>query len=145
MKMQKIVILVKKNWKIPVAFHKGSNYDYHSITKELTKELEKLFTCIGENTKKYITFSVIIEKEIITSEKRRKEIAKNISYRSQFIDSARFMSSSLSYLVYNLAEGIHRIKCKNWHYNKKCETCRIKCKDCKCFAEYTNFKDNLRK
>ena len=143
--MKKIVILVKKNWKIPVAFHNGSNYNYHFIIKELTKELEKLFTCIGENTKKYITFSVLIEKEVIASDKRRKEIAKNISYRLQFIDSARFMSSSLSYLVYDLAEGIHIIKCKYWHYYKKCETCRITYKDCKCFAEYTNFKDNLIK
>ena len=25
---------------IPVAFHNGSNYDYHFITKELAKEFE---------------------------------------------------------------------------------------------------------
>ena len=31
---------------------------------------------------------------------------KNISYRSKFINSARFMASSLSNLVNNLAEGI---------------------------------------
>ena len=30
------------------------------------------------------------------------------SYRVQFIDSARFMASSLSKLVNNLAEGIHK-------------------------------------
>ena len=28
---------------------------------------------------------------------------------------------------------------------KKCETCRIKYKNCKCFLEYTNFKDDLTK
>ena len=42
--------------KIPIVFHKGSNYDYHFIIKELAKEFEKQFTCLGENTEKYITF-----------------------------------------------------------------------------------------
>ena len=36
----------------------------------------------------------------------------------QFIDSARFMASSLSNLVNNLSEGIHRIKCKYRHDEK---------------------------
>ena len=30
----------------------------------------------------------------------------------QFIDSTRFMASSLSNLINNLSEGLHRIKCK---------------------------------
>ena len=36
----------------------------------------------------------------------------------QFIDSARFMASSLSNLVNNLSEGIHEIKCI-FGYNDK--------------------------
>ena len=36
----------------------------------------------------------------------------------QFIDRARFMASSLSNLVNNLSEGIHRIKCKKRHDDK---------------------------
>ena len=44
---------------------------------------------------------------------------------------------------HNLSEGIHIIKCKCEHDDKKCETCGIKCKHCDCFLEYTNFKDNL--
>ena len=44
------------------------------------------------------------------------------SYILQFIDSARFMASSLSSLVNNLSEGIHEIKCKFGHNDKKCET-----------------------
>ena len=31
------------------------------------------------------------------------------------------------------------------HDNKKCETCGIKYKDCKCLLEYINFKDDLIK
>ena len=40
------------------------------------------------------------------------------SYRLQFIDSAKFIASSLSNLVNNLSEGIHEITCTN--YNKCC-------------------------
>ena len=36
------------------------------------------------------------------------------------------MASSLSYLVNNVSEGLHTIKCKFGHYDKKCETCRIR-------------------
>ena len=53
------------------------------------------------------------------------------------------MTSSLSNLVDNLAEGIHKIKCKHRHDNRKCEMCGIKYKDCECCLEYTNIKDDL--
>ena len=53
------------------------------------------------------------------------------------------MTSSLSNLVNNLSEGIHRIKCKFGHDDKKCETCRINYKYCDCFLEHTNSKDKL--
>ena len=61
----------------------------------------------------------------------------------QFIDSARFMASSLSNLFNNLSEGVHRTKCKLGHDDKKCETCGFKYKYCECFLEYMNFKDDL--
>ena len=35
-----------------VVFHNGSNYNCHFI-KELVKEFEGLFECLGENTEKY--------------------------------------------------------------------------------------------
>ena len=53
------------------------------------------------------------------------------------------MESSLSNLVNNLSEGLHRIKCKLGHDDKKCETCGIKYKHCDYFLEYKNFKDDL--
>ena len=48
-----------------------------------------------------------------------KKLQKNISYILQFIDSTRFMTSSLSNLVNNLSVGIHKIKCKHGHDDKK--------------------------
>ena len=55
------------------------------------------------------------------------------------------MTSSISNLANNLSEGLHRIKCKLGHDNKKCEPWRIKNKYCECFLEYTNLKDDLIK
>ena len=89
---------------IPVVFHNASTYDYHFIIKELVKEFEGNFECLGENTEKYITFSVTIKKKI-----ENKDL--EITYKIKFIDSFRFMSSSLSKLVDNLSEGIHNNKC----------------------------------
>ena len=89
---------------IPVVFHNGSTYDYHFIIKELVKEFEGNFDCLGENTEKYITFLVPLKKKI---ENKNLEI----TYKIKFINSLRFMSSSLSKLVDNLPEGIHNNKC----------------------------------
>ena len=69
-------------------------------------------------------------------------ITKNISYRLQFIDTTIFMASSISNLVNNLSEGIHKIKCK-YRHNEKYETCGIKYKHCHYLLEYIDFKDDL--
>ena len=107
-------------------FHNGSNYDHHFIIKELAKEFEGEFECLGENTKTYKTFSVPIEKEVTKIDKDANESVVSISYNMKFIGSTRFMASSLSNLVNNLTEGIHKVKCK----------------DCGCFLEYENVKEN---
>ena len=105
---------------IPVVFHNGSTYDYHFIIKNLAEEFEGEFECLGENTEKHITFSVPIKKEITKKDK----IVK-ISYKIKFIDSYRFMSTSLSKLIDNLSEGLHNDQCK----------------DCKSYLDYMTTKD----
>ena len=95
---------------IPVVFHNGSTYDYHFIIKELVKEFEGNFDCLGENTEKYITFSVPLKKKI---ENKNLEI----TYKIKFIDSFRFMSAPLSKLADNLSEGIHNDKCADCKSN----------------------------
>ena len=53
------------------------------------------------------------------------------------------MTSSLLHLTDNIADGIHKVKCKHGNYNEKCGTCGTKYKDCGCFLKQINFKDYL--
>ena len=114
---------------IPVIFHNGSTYDYHFIIKELASEFEGNFECLGENTEKYITFSVPIKKRIENKN-------MDITYKIKFIDRFRFMATSLSKLVDNLTENIHSdkcVKCKSnlCFVNAMNETLIFECVDCK--------------
>ena len=118
---------------IPIVFHNGSIYDYHFIIKELVKEFEGNFECLRESTEKCITFSVPMKKKI-----ENKDL--EIIYKIKFIDSYRFMTSSLSKLVDNLSEGIHNNKCSdcgsNFDYIKitaerKNEKLILECYNCK--------------
>ena len=77
----------------------------------------------------YKTFSVPTKKEITKIDKDRNESIETISCKIRFIGSLRFIGISLSKLVDNLTEGIHKIKCK----------------DCGCFLEYGSLKHNLVK
>ena len=72
---------------------------------------------------------VSIEKEVTEIDQDGKESVPTISYKTKYIDSARFMATSLSNLVDYLTEGIYNIKCK----------------DCDCFLENEIVKDNLIK
>ena len=118
---------------IPVVFHNGSTYDYHFIIKELVKEFDGNFECLGENTEKYITFSAPIKKKI-----ENKNI--EITYKITFIDNYRFMSMPLSKLIDNLSEGLHNNKCADCEscldYSKtKIEKLNLKCFNCKSYYE----------
>ena len=70
---------------------------------------------MGENTEKYITFSVALKKE--------NDNSKKITYKLMFIDSDRFMSISLSNLVDNLS-GIYD---KEWKKCKERNKIRLNC------------------
>ena len=130
---------------IPVVFHNGSAYDYHFIIKELAEEFEGEFECLGENTEKYITFSIPIKKEITKKDKNGNDKITKISCKVKFIDSYRFLSTSLSNLASNLSEGLHNDRC-------------IDCKSCidnmdtedeqlifRCFRCKNNYEKNFNK
>ena len=119
---------------IQIVFHNESTYDYHFIIKELVKKCDGNFECLGENTEKYITFSVPLKKKI-----ENKNI--EITYKIKFIDSYRFMSMPLSKLIDNLSEGLHNNKCLN------CKSCLdyIKTKNEKLIFKCLNCKQNYEK
>ena len=71
----------------------------------------------------------VLGKALINTDKDGNESIVTISYKIKFIDSARFMATSLSDLVHNVTEGIHKIKYKDYD----------------CFLEYESVKDNLIK
>ena len=91
----------------------------------LAEEFEGEFECLGENTEKYITFSAPIKKETTKKDKYGNDKATEILCKINFIDSCRFMSTSLSNLVSNLFEGLHNDRC-------------IDCKSC---LDYMTTKD----
>ena len=92
----------------------------------MTYNLEGQLECLGENTEKYITFLVPIKKKITKIDKDGNDKIVNISYKIKFIDSFKFMSSSLSSLVSNNSDGLHSDKCT----------------DCKFCLEYMSVKDD---
>ena len=82
---------------------------------------------------KYITFSVPIKKKT-----ENKDI--EITYKIKFIDSYRFMSTSLSKLVDNLTEGLHNNKCLDCesyldYIRTKNEKLILICFNCKTYYE----------
>ena len=132
---------------IPVAFHNGFTYDYLFVIRELAEEFDGEFECLGENREKYITFSMPIKKEILKKDKNGNDKITKISYKIKFIDSCRFMSTSLSNLVSNLSEGLHNdrcIDCKSClnYMTTKNEQLIFRC--CRCKKNYEkNFNKEL--
>ena len=83
-------------------FHNLSGYDAHLFIKELGRRLNKDgIGVIAENKEKYIGFNVKINVKLAeVRNKDGKEVHKNINLT--FIDSFRFMASSLEKLASNL-------------------------------------------
>ena len=66
-----------------VVFHNGSKYGYHFIINQLAKEFDSQLKYLGENTEKYIGFSVPIKKELDNNKK--KYVQTKIKLRMQRI------------------------------------------------------------
>ena len=94
---------------IPIVFHNLSGYDAHLFIKELGRKFNKNdIGAIAENKEKYISFNVKINVKLAGVRNDGKELHKNI--KLSFIDSFRFMASSLDKLASNLY-GTSRIQC----------------------------------
>ena len=88
---------------IPVVFHNLAGYDAHLFIRELATYTTGMGV-IAKNIEDYISFSVKVEVDKYI-DKEGNEKTKEIEVR--FIDSIKFMSSSLDSLVNNLARGGH--------------------------------------
>ena len=84
---------------IPVVFHNLQNYDSHLFIKNLGFS-EGEINCIPKTEEKYISFS----KKIVVGEFFSKKTQEYIQVKRElrFVDSLKFMSSSLDKLVKNL-------------------------------------------
>ena len=123
---------------ISIAFHNLSGDDTHLFIKELGRRLNKHdIKVTAENKEKYISFNVKINAKLVwVKYKDGTQVHKNIHLR--FMDSCRFMASSLHKLVSNLcgASGIQYDKCKgnmelinisgDYIASLGCERCRTK-------------------
>ena len=88
---------------IPIVFHHLSGYDVHLFIKELVKiTTGKDIEVIAKNNENYISFSVEVPVDsYIDKEGNNRE--KMVELR--FIDSFKFMASSLDSMVNNLVKG----------------------------------------
>ena len=94
---------------IPIIFHNYLGYDAYLFIKELAASSTDgaKMGVITKNNEDYISFSIKVEIDEYIN-KNRIEKSKEIKLR--FIDSFKFMSSSLDSLVNNLARG------DNYHF-----------------------------
>ena len=107
------------NYKIPkffpVIFHNLSGYDAHLFIKNLGVTEGKI-NCIPNNEEKYISFTKqIVVDEFTNKEGKQIEVKRDI----RFIDSFKFMQTSLSSLVDNLTKCGNCEACKPWDCMKR--------------------------
>ena len=85
---------------IPIVLHNLSGYDAHLFIWEMGKETNKIGV-IAENKEKYISFTT----NVVVDEYRDKGKTKEKKIQLRFIDSFKFMASSLDSLTNNLVKG----------------------------------------
>ena len=128
----------------PVIFHNLSGYDCHLFIKKLahTEPGDQgslsggKLNCIPNNEEKYISFSKEIKVgEFIGKDGKTHEVKREL----RFIDSFRFMGSSLKDLTDNLVKDLcdecarlDAKTCKENYQDKKGDKCKCKpnCKEC---------------
>jgi len=140
--------------------HNRSRYDDHIIIKQLAREFKSHeFECLGENSEKYISFSI---KQPVTfqgkdGEPLMKKNKKNnqmeevkINCKIKFIDSCRFMQSSLSSLVDNLV-GTNSESCNNCKSDMELieidseYKAQFKCQTCYCSYKTVELNEHFMK
>ena len=99
--------------------HGASNYDFHIIIKELTREFDTV-SVLPENTEKYISISIPITLKKINNKGEDQDFV----YHIRFNDTYRFLTKSFSAAADDLSEINNPLQC-------------LKCSER--FKEYDNF------
>ncbi|XP_071055118.1 uncharacterized protein [Onthophagus taurus] len=86
---------------IPIFFHNFSGYDCHLFIKEMADADEDGLDVLPNNKEKYISFSkrILVDKAPMKGDR-----VENVFFKLRFVDSFRFMASSLDSLAGNLDE-----------------------------------------
>ena len=93
-------LMCRKPMNLPVIFHNLQGYDAHLFIKQLAR-LEGDLNCIPSIEEKYISFSKSIKVDEYWSNKVDKMI--DVKFELRFLDSFKFLQSSLANLVSNLS------------------------------------------
>ena len=128
---------------ITVIFRNGSNYGHHSIIKELREEFEGQFTCLRENAERYVTFPVLITKEVKRIDKNREEITKTVSCKLNSLSVQDLWQAHYQILSTISLKKFIKLKVNMDMLIKYVKHVKLKYKDCKCCLEYTNNKNDL--
>ena len=102
----------------PVIFHNLSGYDTHMFIKDLA-ETDGEISCIAKTEENYVSFTKTIVVDTFEKEGKQVDVKRDI----RFIDSFRFMSSSLAELASNLT--IHE-NLEMFFEGRKCELLKRK-------------------
>ena len=92
-------LMCKKPRVLPVIFHNLQGYDAHLFIKQLAK-LEGKLDCIPSTEEKYISFSKNIK---VSEYKHISGKILPINFEIKFLDSFKFLQTSLANLVSNLS------------------------------------------
>ena len=94
-------LMCKKPKVLPVIFHNLQGYDAHLFIKQLAR-LEGKLDCIPSTEEKYISFSKTIK---VGEYKDYSGSCFDIKFEIRFLDSFKFLQTSLANLVSNLSPG----------------------------------------
>ena len=107
---------------IPVFFHNMSGFDSHLFIKELAQNDEDL-DVIAQNKERYISFTKNI---LVDNVQDRENKQKKVFLKLRFLDSYRFMASSLAELSGNLKDEQFREVKKYFPIEEEFQLIRMK-------------------
>ena len=99
-----VILSIEKTNFTPVVFHNLSGYDSHLFVKNLGFS-EGNIDCIPNNEERYISFTKKIQVGSYTKKVQNECETRPLHHQIRFVDSFKFMATSLDKLVNNLSKN----------------------------------------